>query len=204
MISSMEKYTRVYLVRHGQVVGYNGYHANGHTDVDITEVGRLQMEHLAERLRLVEISAIYVSDLKRALIGARIISRHHDVQLDVMPDLRELFFGDWEGMSLSKIRKEYPEELEKREANMADYRAPGNGESLRDLSTRVMPCLERILADQKGKGVLVVAHAAVNRVILSNALGLDIVNSFNLQQDYGCLNIIDYFPDSSLVRMING
>ena len=200
----MDRLNRIYLVRHGQVVGHDGFRANGHTDVDITEVGKIQMEHLAERLRLVSIGAIYSSDLKRAETGARIIARHHDVPHKIMPELREVFFGDWEGMSMTEIREDYPGELEKREEDIVNYRSPGNGESMRDLSQRIIPCINKILEEQKGVDILLVVHGAVNRIILCNALDLDLSNMFRIRQDYGCLNIIDYFPDSALVRLING
>ena len=48
------------------------------------------------------------------------------------------------------------------------------------------------------------AHAGVNRVILSEALGLPPDYLFRLDQNYGCLNVIDYFPDMAVVRLING
>jgi alpha-ribazole phosphatase/probable phosphoglycerate mutase len=49
-----------------------------------------------------------------------------------------------------------------------------------------------------------VAHAGVNRVILCDALSLPLQHLFRLDQNYGCLNIIDYFPDFTVVRLING
>ena len=67
-----------------------------------------------------------------------------------------------------------------------------------------MPVFERIRIEEAGKDVIIVVHAGVNRVILSHALGLDLSRMLNFQQDYGCLNIVDYFPDSVLVQLING
>jgi alpha-ribazole phosphatase/probable phosphoglycerate mutase len=200
----MEKHNRLFLVRHGQVVGFDRLLANGHTDVDITEVGKIQMESLAERLRLVNIQAIYSSDLKRAETGARILGRYHDVIHHIGPELRELYFGDWEGISMAEINDSYPGELERRRKDIKNFRPPGGGESMLDLSERVIPCFQKILEEQKGKEILIVAHGGVNRIILCNALGLDLMNVFNIQQDYGCLNIIDYYPDSAIVRLING
>jgi len=200
----MERLNRLYLVRHGQVIGHERFPANGHTDVDITEIGMLQMEHLAGRLRLIEINAIYSSDLQRTKKGAGIIGRHHDAPHRVVPEFRELFFGDWEGLVMEEITQEYPGEIERRKQDITDYRPPGNGESMRDLSDRVIPRLMDMLRDEEGKDILLVAHGGVNRVILCNALGIDLANIFNIQQDYGCLNIIDYFPDHALVRLING
>jgi len=200
----MERLNRLYLVRHGQVVGHERLPANGHTDVDITEMGMLQMEHLAGRLRLTDIKAIYSSDLQRTKKGAGIIGRNHDAPYRIIPEFRELCFGDWEGLDLEDIMNQYPGEMEKRRQEIVDYHPPGNGESMRDLSLRIMPRLMTMLKDEAGKDILLVAHGGVNRVILCSALGIDLANIFSIQQDYGCLNIIDYFADHALVRLING
>jgi alpha-ribazole phosphatase len=200
----MKRLSRVYLIRHGQVVGYENFPVYGHTDVDLTETGILQMQQMAERLRLVGISAIYSSDLKRSALSARHIARYHDVRLYSLRELREMYFGDWEGMNMQEIRKGFPEELKKRQDDLVNFKGPGEGESVRRFSKRISNCFERILSEQQGKDIAIVAHGAVNRIILCSALGLELARMFNLQQDYGCLNIIDYFPDSTLVRLVNG
>jgi alpha-ribazole phosphatase len=200
----MERINRLYLVRHGQVAGHERFIANGHTDVDITETGVLQMEHLAVSLRHAEINVIYSSDLIRTKKGAGIIGRHHDVSHRVIPEFRELCFGDWEGLAMEEIIEGYPGELERRRQDISDYRPPGMGESVRDLSERVMPRLTDILREEAGRNILLVAHGGVNRVIIGSALGIDLRNIFSIQQDYGCLNVIDYFPDHTLVRLVNG
>jgi alpha-ribazole phosphatase len=200
----MERDTRLYLVRHGQVLGYEGFPIYGHTDVELTEVGIMQMEKLAERLHLSGIGAVYSSDLKRSLTGARMIARHHDVPIHAMPELREIYFGAWEGLTLQVIRERYPDALSARQADPLNYHPPGNGQSIGQLAESVSACFKSILEQQKGKDLLLVGHGVVNRVILCSALGLDLGRMFRLQQDYGCLNIIDYFPDSTLVRLING
>ncbi len=200
----MDKYSRLYLVRHGQTAGFDEPRANGHTNVDITETGRLQMESLAERLRLADIDAIYSSDLTRTERGAQIIGRHHNKSCHKRRELREIYFGDWEGMSLSEIDEAYPGEFQKRMSNIVNFRPPGEGESMRDAQKRVLSCLSEILAEHSGETILLVAHGGVNRLILCDALGMDISRLFNIQQDYGCLNIIDYYPDNAVVRLVNG
>jgi len=200
----MERDNRVYLLRHGQVKGYENFPVYGQTDVDLTEIGVLQMKQMAERLSLIEPKAIYSSDLKRSATGARLIARYHDVPLYFLPELREMDFGDWEGLTLSEIRRNFPEELQKREKDLINYKAPGEGESIADLSERIETVFERIRAEQKGNDIVIAAHGAVNRVILCKALGLDLDRMFNVHQGYGCLNIIDYFPESTLVRLISG
>ncbi len=196
--------TRVHLVRHGQVKGYEDIPVYGHTDVELTETGMLQMQHMAERLRLVEIDVVYSSDLQRTVLGGRQIARYHDVPLHSMTELKESYFGDWEGLTLEDIRKRYPKELTKREADLLHYQAPGGGESLADFSKRIMNYYEILLEEHKGKNIAIVAHGGVNRVILCNALGMDLSQMFRIHQEYGGLNIIDYFPGSTLVRLMNG
>jgi alpha-ribazole phosphatase len=200
----MKAANRLYLIRHGQVEGYETFPVYGHTDVDLTEVGLLQMEHLAERLRLAEIHEIYSSDLKRCLRGARIIARNHDVPIYPKPELREIRFGAWEGLTFKEIRERYPDDLDKRERDILGFAPPMGGESVTGLAARVMDCFESIMRDADGKNVLLAGHGVVNRVILCDALGLDRRKMFAIQQDYGCLNIIDYHPDRKLVRLVNG
>jgi broad specificity phosphatase PhoE len=128
----MERHTRLYLARHGQTVGFERMTANGHTDVDINETGVVQMNSLAERLRLVEINAIYATGLKRTERGARIIGQYHTVPVISKPDLKEIFFGDWDGMPLDEIERRYPGELDKRYADITGYRPP-NGENMTEI-----------------------------------------------------------------------
>ena len=200
----MERLNRLYIVRHGQIIGHNQYPVYGHTDVEMTEVGLRQMEYLAERLRLTQIKAIYCSDLKRSVLGAQIIGRHHDIPLHAIPELREMNFGAWEGLTLQQIHERYPDALAQRQADLLTFSPPGDGESVGQLSERILPRLKKIMEAESGKDILIVGHGAVNRVILSEALGLDLSRMFHFQQDYGCLNIIDYHADSTLVRLING
>lgn len=200
----MDRLNRLYIVRHGQIVNYDKIPVCGYTDVDVTEVGILQLDRLAERLRLAHIDAIYSSDLQRSVNGAHIIARHHDVPLYQLSELREMYFGDWEGLTLEEIRNRFPDELEKRKKELIHFQPPGKGESIEDLSKRVIACFEKILEEQNGNDFLIVGHGGVNRVILCHALGLDLSRMFNIQQNYGCLNIVDYFDDSTLVRLING
>ncbi|PIP45045.1 MAG: hypothetical protein COZ70_05770 [Deltaproteobacteria bacterium CG_4_8_14_3_um_filter_51_11] len=200
----MNRINRLYLLRHGQVMDFASFPIYGHTDVDMTETGILQMEMAAKRLKLATVSAIYASDLKRAHAGALIIACHHDVPVKVEKDLREMYFGAWEGSTLSHLRENYAEELSKRQADPLNYRAPGGAETLSEFSHRIINCMEKIFDANKGGKIVIVAHGGTNRVILAQALRMKTEEIFRIHQDYGCLNIIDYFPESALVRLFNG
>ena len=200
----MKRTGRLFLIRHGQVKGYEDFPVYGHTDVDLTETGVMQIERMAERLRLVDIQAIYSSDLKRCVRGSRLIAGYHDVSLHFLPELREMYFGSWEGLTLSEIRDRFPEELKRRQADLVNFRPPGQGESIGRFSKRITDCLLQILAQREGEDFVIVGHGGVNRVILCSALGLELNRMFSLHQDYGCLNIIDYYAESTVVRLVNG
>jgi alpha-ribazole phosphatase len=68
-----------------------------------------------------------------------------------------------------------------------------------------MPEIDRIVRTHQGEEVLVVGHGGVNRVILLNAIGAPLSALFNIEQNYCCLNIIDYYADGkSVVKLLNG
>jgi alpha-ribazole phosphatase len=195
--------TRLYLVRHGQVAEGHTQRYHGHNDVGLSPAGERQLHALAAQLKLVPLAGVYASDLTRAFTGAEIICRGRDLKPQALPEFREVHFGAWEGLSFGEIAERYPRELEARFRDLPNFRIPG-GESLLDVRARALPALERLLKEHEGQAFLVVAHAGINRVILSEALGLALDHLFRLDQNYGCLNLVDYFPDLTVVRLVNG
>jgi len=195
--------TRLYLIRHGQVADGHTHRYHGNNDIPLSPHGVRQLERLAIRLAEVNLAAVYASDLRRAYQGAEILCRGRNLTPQARRQFREIHFGVWEGLSFSEIMTHYPRELEARLQDLAHYRLP-EGESLMDVRSRVLPELQQILEDHQGKAVALVAHAGVNRVILCDALELDLRHIFRLDQRYGCLNIIDYYHDLAVVRLING
>jgi alpha-ribazole phosphatase/probable phosphoglycerate mutase len=195
--------TRLYLVRHGQVADGHTDRYHGHNDIDLSPQGVRQFEALAAQLAFTPLQGVYSSDLTRAIRGAEIISQGRDLTPQVIPEFREINFGAWEGLSFAEIMAQYPAELEERFKDLANFRIPG-GESLKDVKARALPRLQELLARHAGATFLIVAHAGINRVILSEAMGLPLDHLFRLDQNYGCLNLIDYFPDLAVVRLLNG
>ena len=96
----------------------------------------------------------------------------------------------------------FPDAIEERGKNLVHYRVP-QGESLGDLSWRVLSAIKSVITRHHGENVVLVAHGGVNRVIIVNAIKLDLKNFYNLEQDYGCLNIIDYYADTAVLKLMN-
>ena len=195
--------TRLYLVRHGQVADGHTDRYHGHNDIGLSAKGVQQYEELAAQLEPVPLAGIYASDLTRALTGAKIISRGRELKPQIIPEFREVHFGLWEGLNFTEIAEKYPTELEARFRDLTSFRIPG-GESLMDVRARALPRLTSLIQQHQQEAFIIVAHAGINRVILSDALGLSLEFLFRLDQNYGCLNIIDYFPDMAVVRLLNG
>ncbi|MGQ9695330.1 MAG: histidine phosphatase family protein [Thermodesulfobacteriota bacterium] len=192
---------RLYLVRHGEVVNHGVY--NGHTDVDITPWGVKQMESLRDRLREKKIAAVYASDLRRTLLGAKIIGQPHDLQPQSFPQFREMNFGRWQGLTYGEVMEKYPEDIPQWLQDLENFRIP-QGESLRDVQQRVLPKLEELIAKHQGEDFVLVCHGAVNRLIIADALQLPLAHVLRLEQDYGCLNIIEYTFSWKVIKLING
>jgi alpha-ribazole phosphatase len=196
--------TRIYLIRHGEVEGVGTPRYNGHADVSLTEKGKSQYLQLRERLADAQITACYTSDLSRCTWGAGMLGAHLGVEPVREPNLRELDIGIWEGLSWAELMEKYPGEWQARLADIVNYRVP-RGENLLDLQGRLTPVISGIVARHRGEEVLVVAHGGANRVILLNAIGAPLSSLFSIEQNYGCLNIIDYYEDGkTVVKLLNG
>lgn len=196
--------TRIYLIRHGQVAGYEEKRYNGHADVPLTPEGEAQFGLLQLRLKKKELSAVYSSDLLRCQDGARLIAAGHDLQVQTDAHLRELNIGVWEGKTWAELQALYPQQWQARLDDIVNYQVP-QGESLADLAARVRPVIARIAAAHYGEEVVVVAHGGTNRVILLDAIGAPLHSLFAIEQSYGCLNIIDYYADgNAVVQLLNG
>jgi alpha-ribazole phosphatase len=195
--------TRIHLIRHGQVEGHDSPRYNGQTDVALTELGLQQYQRMKEHLKESKITACYTSDLSRCVIGAKIICPQFNIEPVKKSPLRELNIGDWEGLTWDEITTRWPDEWKARLADMVNYRVPG-GENLLDLEARVMPVIREIIEQHQGEEILVVGHGGVNRIILLNAIGAPLKTVFNIEQNFCCHNIIDYYSDGlATVKLLN-
>jgi len=181
---------RLLLIRHGQAGDPTTKRYIGQTQTRLTQTGLSQAETLARWLAPVPLERIVCSDLERCLRTAGIIAGDHGLQPEPEARLREIDLGDWDGKTFSEIRASQPEAFEQRGRNLAGFRPPG-GESFADLQARVMPALASILAQATGN-VAVIGHAGVNRAALCHWLGLPLSSLFQLGQDPGCLNVLEF------------
>ena len=196
--------TRIYLVRHGQVEGHEEKRYNGHTNVSLTQLGREQSDRVCDSLIDLPLDAVYSSDLDRSRYCAELIAAAHDLTVSAHESLRELNIGDWEGRTWAELQETYPDDWQARLRDLVNFQVPG-GESLQDAADRIRPTIQKIIENHPDGDVALVAHGGANRIILLDAIGAPLEQAFSIEQDYGCLNIIDYFADgNSVVKLLNG
>lgn len=209
--------TTLYLIRHGETKGAEQRRYKGAIDVPLSEIGVRQMEQVSKyiylnteynqnteyRTRDTELNAVYCSDLSRAIRSAEIVAEPHSLKPIIVPSLRERNFGIWEGMSFDKIKEKYPEEFEAWAGNPLKF-SPMGGESTLEVRERVIKALDEIIGSHEEGRISIVAHGGVNRIILCHFLGIPLENIFRIEQDYGALNIIEFWDKYPVVKLLNG
>ena len=158
---------KIYLIRHGR---QSSKLCN--VNVDLSEEGFRQAALVGERLFPEKIQAVYSSDLIRAVQTAQAANLYWNVEHMVRPDLREISFGDMEGMSDGEIAVKYRDFKLQMEKMEEDLPYPG-GECAADVVHRALPVFEE-LVNSGYERVAVVTHGGVIRSMAAYYLGLDL------------------------------
>ena len=183
---------RILLARHGETPWNAEGRYQGQIDIPLSPVGEGQANALGQRLKDVRIDRAVASPLSRAQLTARLALG--DVRADMLQtdaDLQEIAHGEWEGLLASEIQQKDPARLLAWREEPENVLMPG-GESLRQVLDRSWRGLARAT---EGLGeddtLLVVAHDAVNRVLLCRILGLPIARLWTFRQAPTTLNLLE-------------
>ena len=156
----------LYLIRHGR---QSSRLCN--VNVSLSEAGFRQARLAGERLAHKKIDAVYSSDLIRAVETAKEANKLWKVPHMIRTELREISFGDMEGMADEDIAVTF-REFKKEQARMEqDLPYPG-GECAADVIKRAMPVFEEI-ASGGFQNVAVVTHGGVIRSIVAAFLHME-------------------------------
>lgn len=172
---------RVYLVRHGETTGDSSVRFWGATDVPLSALGEDQIRALRPVLEGHEFAHVVQSPLSRAVRSAEILGETLGCSDPASDEgLREVFFGDLEGMTLTEIQETHPEWAA--DWKRGEITAFPGGESLQGFADRVGMAMDRALAETPEGDLLVVAHRGVVKNALCHLLGLDraLVRSWSL------------------------
>lgn len=180
---------KLVLIRHGETDYSLQNKYCGFSDPPLNNKGIWQAEKLANKLKGLEVDRVYSSDLKRAYETAQIVFKNKPIKK--ISEFRELNFGIFEGLNYEEIIKKHPKLYRNWINNPPKIKIP-NGESLQDLSKRVKRKLFFILSQFKDGAIGIVAHGGPIRIILCDVLKFGLDAFWQIEQDSGALNIIDY------------
>lgn len=160
------------LVRHGQSEWNLLGQWTGLTDVHLTDEGRIEAQRAARTLEDIDLHRAYSSELTRAKHTLDEIVGHlekTDVDRSEHAELNERDYGDLTGKNKWQVREEYGEEKFQAWRRSWDHPVPG-GETLKDVSERVLPFYEQHILDdlKNGKNVIVAAHGNSLRALIKH------------------------------------
>ncbi len=161
---------RVLLVRHGEAEGTAPKVLLGRSDPSLSETGRKQVASLRPLLPLNAAVVCLSSSLTRARQTAEIVIGGRSFPLEIDPDLREIDFGEWEGLNFDEIKRSYPEHADLWFRFSEDFAFPG-GESLLEFGARIERLGKRLAAIDT-ETVVVFTHGGVIRALICHFLGL--------------------------------
>ena len=150
--------TEILLARHGETDWNLGRRVQGHTDIPLNAAGVDQARVLAEQLADEPLTAVFSSDLSRAIDTAKAVADRHGLEVTMDPLLREKNFGTWEGLTDVEIAERFPD------AQRGQW---GDGETTEEVAERVRGVLDRIRELHPDGRVLVVSHGGALRAALA-------------------------------------
>lgn len=187
---------KLYLIRHGRQCS-----KLCNVDVDISEAGYNQSILLGQRLAGEGIQIIFSSGLKRAVQTAQIANYYWNAEHFMYPELREISYGELEGLSDEEIQVRFAEFLAEQNKMEYDIPFPG-GECAGDVVRRVIPVFRQILESQYER-VAIVTHGGVIRCMVAHYLGVDLVNwrLMGTELENCSITELEYHPDIKRVTL---
>ena len=155
----------------------------GHSDPPINSRGRAQIAELMARLVPETFDAIYSSDLRRAVNTAEALNKKFVVPVTTMPCLREIHFGEWEGLTWAEIERRDAAYARRWNEAFPDLPAPG-GEAHSAFERRVLKVTDDLLRLPEDKRVALVTHGGVMRVVLQARFGFSQRHAWELTKSY--------------------
>lgn len=200
--------TVIDMLRHGEPEG--GVKYRGSLDDPLSATGWQQMSHTLEQCRTLgyEWDRVIASPMQRCLAFAERTADTLQVPLTVVGSLRELCFGDLEGLQPKDAWQQYPDLL----ANMWNDPAahtPPNGEPFTDFTQRVKDAMDNLFIDHGGEKLLLVVHGGVVRAALHNLLQIPGSATFRFDIPYASLTRFKVYNNGdntfeSALSFING
>lgn len=187
---------KIYLIRHGRQCD-----KRCNVDVDLSEEGFRQADLVGARMKDWGIQKVYSSDMIRARQTAETANKHWHVEHEIIPGLREMDFGDMEGLTVEEMNTIYAEFWKEQEKMEKDMRYPG-GESATDVAERGIVALWQIV-DSGLDCVAVATHGVWIRAMVCALFGIDMARwkTLGVTFENSGITQIDYDPQKKLFTL---
>ncbi|MBN2476634.1 MAG: histidine phosphatase family protein [Pirellulales bacterium] len=184
----------LYLIRHGATANNRARPPRlqgRRTDPVLSGEGHDQARRTGQALAAADLGAVFSSPLSRARQTAEAIAGPHGLSVETVEDLIEVDVGDWEGRPWDEIERMHPEayRLFMADAGVNPYLG---GETIGVVQARVVPALERLMAENLGRVIAAVAHNVVNRAYLAHLLGVPLAKYRSIPQDNCGVNLLRF------------
>ncbi|NWQ40680.1 histidine phosphatase family protein [Bacillus sp. EB106-08-02-XG196] len=156
----------LYITRHGETEWNREKRMQGWLDSNLTENGIKNAVCLGERLKEIELTAIYSSTSGRTKATANLIRGERDIPVIYDENLREIKLGQWEGKTHSSIKELYQTEFESF-WNTPHLFTTDGGETFEETRARVIQVLNRIKREYKSGNILIVTHSVAIKCLYS-------------------------------------
>lgn len=192
----------IYMVRHGETLWNNTMRFQGASDIALSDTGIAQAEKLAESFTNKNFIAIYSSDLQRAFKTADIVAKRKGLEVIKEPLIKEMSFGEWEGLNGKQINEKWPGSLDVFFEDPKNFDPPG-GESFFQMQKRVCGAFYNICARHIENDILIVSHGGTIRAILADILKMDLTGIWKMRQSNTGVNIIARHGEDFVVNLVN-
>ena len=193
---------RLWLVRHGETEANVAGLYSGHAPTPLTERGIAQAQTLSTLLRNVPVDNVLCSELERARHTTQLILGDREIPVRNMPELNEMFFGDWEMRHHRDLAREDAENYAVW-CNDWQNATPTNGEGFQAFSQRIERFIAQ-LADYKNvQNLLVVSHQGVLSVLIARLLSMPAASMWHFRVEQGCWSAIDFCDDFAVLKVLN-
>lgn len=170
---------RVIFIRPGETDWNREFRFQGQVAVPLNKHGKQQAQRLANFIRNIGVSALYTSDLRRAVETAELLVEKLGFTPVTDARLRERNIGIWQGLTQKEMESWYPAEYQQFRADPDDYRVP-QGESRKQVRERMLTAFNDVLKQDKGETVAILSHSTAINALLAEIIHTVIFGSLDV------------------------
>ena len=193
---------KLILVRHALTVDNQKSRLSGHIDSSISEEGKEQIDKITNYLKDLDIDKIYTTTSSRTKDTVKKLSELKSIEIIEKESLKEISFGDFEGLTFDEIKDKYPKEFQDMIEKGYEYKYP-NGESLIDSYNRVCIELDNIISNNDDRTILICSHGGTIRNIITYLISNSYKYHWNFKIDNGSVTILEVQDGFTVITAMN-